>query len=67
MACHSVEIPVPVSLQGATVTPTRSLGEHRYIAMLAVDRFQVGRCHWTLDRVLYGRERCGHKLAAVSL
>jgi hypothetical protein len=59
VACHSVEIPVPVSFQSATVTPPRSLGERRYTAIVAVDRFQAGRCHWTLDRVLYRRKGAG--------
>jgi hypothetical protein len=59
MACHSVEIPVPVSFQSATVSHPRSLGERRYKALVAVDAFRAGRCHWTLDRVLYGRKGAG--------
>jgi hypothetical protein len=59
MACHSVEIPVPVSFQSATVSSPRSLGERRYKAIVVVDRFRVGQCHWTLDRVLYGRKGAG--------
>jgi hypothetical protein len=49
---YSVETSVPVSLQGAVNHP-RSVGEARYLAIVAVDRFAAGRCHWTLDRVLY--------------
>jgi hypothetical protein len=59
MACHSVEIPVPVSFENATVSHPRSLGERRYKAIVAVDKFRAGRCHWTLDRVLYGRKGAG--------
>ena len=49
---YSVEIPVTVSLQGAVDHP-RSVGEASYRATVAVDRFAAGRCHWSLDRVLY--------------
>jgi hypothetical protein len=49
---YSVETPVPVSLQDAVNHP-RSVGEAPYRAIAAVDRFAAGRCHWTLDRVLY--------------
>jgi hypothetical protein len=49
---YSVETPVPVFLQGAVDHP-RTVGEESYRALVAVDKFAVGRCHWTLDRVLY--------------
>jgi hypothetical protein len=49
---YSVEIPVTVSLLGAVDHP-RSVGEASYRATVTVDRFTAGRCHWSLDRVLY--------------
>ncbi len=53
LAEYSVEIPLHLSLEKAPNEHAASVGERIYHALVTVDNFQAGRCHWTLDRVLY--------------